>query len=72
MIQTVPEVRHEGFLQQNQSKGHPAELLPSIGSLIDIDPPPGELLRSYRRLKAPEQYIPHFQEGFVKCPCYSP
>lgn len=46
MIQTVPEVRHEGFQQRNQSKGRPAELLPSIGSLIDIDLPPGKLLRS--------------------------
>jgi hypothetical protein len=47
MIRTVPEVQHEGFQQRNQSKGRPAELLPSIGSLIDIDLPPGKLLRSY-------------------------
>lgn len=47
MIQTAPEVRHEGFQQRNQSKGRPAGLLPSIGSPIDIDLPPGKLLRSY-------------------------
>ena len=46
MIQTVPEDRHGGFQQRNQNKGRPAELLQSIGLLIDIDLPPGKLLRS--------------------------
>jgi hypothetical protein len=46
MIQTIPEVRREGFQQRNQSKGRPAELLQSIGSPIDTDLPPGILLRS--------------------------
>ena len=42
MIQIVPKVRHGDFRQRNRSKEPPAALLPSIGSLIDIDQPPGK------------------------------